>query len=92
MDELKNEMVESLEEVDFTHMQVPMAVIYDSPKDFPGVYVCRIWEAVGCKATDIVMLNNTLEEMREDIREAGFVYCFERTESDDPVIVETWIR
>ena len=39
-----NKMVESMTQVDLSEIKMPMAVIYDSPKDFPGMYLCRIWE------------------------------------------------
>ena len=32
-----NKMVESMTQVDLSEIKMPMAVIYDSPKDFPGM-------------------------------------------------------
>ena len=34
----------------------------------------------------------SLEEMRKDIQAAGFTTKLPRAESDDPVIVESWMR
>lgn len=87
-----NKFVESMKEVDFSDMKIPMLVIYDSPADMPGMYVCRIWEVVDCRPTNTAMRKKTLEEMREDIQAAGFTIKLPRTESDDPVIVESWAR
>ena len=84
--------VESLQEVDFSNIKIPMAVIYDTPKDFPDLILCRIWEGAGCHPTRIAMQKGTLEETREAIMEAGFSIRFPRAEGDDPVIVETWMR
>lgn len=87
-----NKMVESMTQVDLSEIKIPMAVIYDSPKDFPGMYLCRIWEGAGCHPTNTAMQKNSLEEMREDIQAAGFFIRFPRAEGDDPVILETWMK
>lgn len=84
--------VESLTQVDFSGIQIPMAVIYENPKDCPEKYVCRIWEGKECHPTNTAVKKNTLEEIREDIKAAGFTMRFPRVEDDDPVILETWVR
>ena len=71
---------------------MPMLVIYNSPKDFPDMYLCRIWEGAGCHPTNTAMKMNSLEEMREDIEAAGFTTKIPRAASDDPVIIETWMQ
>lgn len=87
-----DKMVESMAQVDFSEIKMPMAVIYDNPQDYPGMYVCRIWEGVGCRPTDTAMQKSSLEEMRADIQAAGFSIKFPRAEDDDPAILETWMR
>lgn len=84
--------VDSLKDVDLSRIKMPMAVIYDSPKDFPEMYLCRIWEGAGGHPTNTAMQKFSLEEMREDIKAAGFLTRFPRAAGDDPVIVETWMR
>lgn len=88
----EEKIVESLLQVDFSGIQIPMAVIYDNPQDHPGMYVCRIWEGVGCHPTDTAIKKASLEELQEDIQAAGFTMRFPRAEDDDPVILETWMR
>ena len=86
-------IVDSFAQVDFSEIKLPMAVIYDSPEDYPGEYVCRIWDGGdGLHPTDTIMEGRTLEEMQEDIQAAGFTLRFPRTDGDDPAIVETWMR
>ena len=87
-----NKMVESMTQVDLSEIKMPMAVIYDSPKDFPGMYLCRIWEGEGFHPTNTAMQKNSLDEMRKDIQAEVFSIRFPRAEDDDPVILETWIR
>ncbi len=87
-----SKFVDSLKNVDFSRIKMPMAVIYDSPKDFPEMYLCRIWEGAGGHPTNTAIQKFSLEEMREDIQAAGFSIRFPRAAGDDPVIVETWMR
>lgn len=84
--------VDSMQQVDFSEIKIPMAVIYDSPKDFPNLHMCRIWEGAGCHPTNTATQRFSLEELREDIQAAGFTIRFPRAEGDDPVILETWMR
>ena len=87
-----SKFVNSLKDVDLSRIKMPMAVIYDGPKDYPEMYLCRIWEGAGCHPTNTAMQKASLEEMREDIQAAGFLTRFPRAAGDDPVIVETWMR
>lgn len=84
--------VDSLTQVDMSGIKMPMAVIYDSPKDFPELKLCRIWEGAGCHPTNTAIYRNTIEKLREDIKAAGFSILIPRNEGDDPVIVETWMK
>ena len=84
--------VDSLTQVDMSGIKMPMAVIYDSPKDFPELKLCRIWEGAGCHPTNTAIYRNTIEKLREDIKAAGFSILIPRSEGDDPVIVETWMK
>ena len=72
--------VDSMQQVDFSEIKIPMAVIYDSPKDFPNLYMCRIWEGAGCHPTNMATQRFSLEELREDIQaaEIGRASCRER--------------
>lgn len=87
-----SKFVNSLKEVNLSKIKIPMAVIYDSPKDSPGMYLCRIWEGEVCSPTNAAMQKSSLKEMREDIQAAGFLYRYPRAEDDDPVILEIWMR
>jgi len=78
--------------LDLSDIKIPMAVIYNSPKDFPDMYLCRIWEGAGCHPTTAATQRFSLEELREDIRAAGFTVLIPRSPNDDPVILETWMK
>lgn len=67
-------------------------VIYKYPEDFPRSYVVRVWRMVyGNQFTpdDDYQLAENLNQARELIPEG--MYQLDRSESDDPFIVEVWI-
>lgn len=90
----QRQQVETLDLVDFSKLTVPMIVIYDKPLDFPESFIGRIWDIDKGKAmpTNTFIVRDSIEEIREDILNAGFFYKFERAAGDDPSIVETWMR
>ena len=57
--------------------------------DFPDAFVARVWDGKGAKPTNVLMRRSTIQDIREDIRAAGFMTVFRR--ADDPHIVETWM-
>lgn len=66
-------------------------VIYDHPKDFPNHFVVRRNHVNGTyRVVDsFCHVVDTIEQARECIPQG--LYRFDRDESDDPVIVETWM-
>lgn len=66
---------------------MPIITIFNSPTDYPGKYVARVFD-VG-KPTNLAAVAGTYEELQQAIP-AGMVKL-ERNEKDDPVILETWI-
>lgn len=87
----ENKMVESLCQVDFSELAFPLVTIYEKPLDFPDAFIARIWDGKGAKPTNVMIKRDTLWEIREDIRAAGFVTSFDRAKDDDLCIVETWM-
>ena len=87
----KTKVLKSLQEMDRRNLKLPMAVIYQKPKDYPDDYVVRIFEGTTGRPTEMVILRKTLEECRKEVLEAGFYVALPRAAADDPVIVESWI-
>lgn len=80
-------IVPSLEDVDYSGLQMPMFVLYDHPKDFPDKIVVRVWDMD--RPTNIAWLADTLEEAR-----AAMPVHFTRmprAKTDDDVIIETYV-
>lgn len=89
---MQTKRVKSFRQVDFSDIKAPMIVIYNSPSDYPGKYIARVWEAAIPAATNCIQIWDDLEERRMDIWAAGFIARFPRAAGDDPVIVESWMR
>lgn len=87
-----NQMVESMSQVDFSGLKIPLITIYEKPLDFPNAFVARVWDGAGPRATNTIIMRFSLQECREDIAAAGFMVRFPRVEGDEPHIVETWMR
>ena len=88
---MTEKLVESMKLVDFSNIKLPLIVVYDHPSDYPDAYVARVWEAERNLPTNALIKKDTLQEIREDIRSAGFIHCISRAAEDHPTIVESWI-
>lgn len=62
---VKNKVVRSMAEVDLTAIGIPSIAIYRYPKDFTKKYVARVY--AGSSPTNIIMLADSVEELRQDI-------------------------
>lgn len=83
-----------------------MWVIYDHPTDYPDSFIARRWVEGDRQvvivdrnmrtmrkdyhATKDIIVTQTLEELRKTFKVMGLV-CLNRTEDDDPKIVEVWL-
>lgn len=63
--------------------------VYKKPRDYPSEYVARPFFVEGAKPIGFIVTANSLEEVRK-LLPAGLC-MIERSDIDDPVIVETWI-
>ena len=48
-----NKPVPTLNLVDYSEMKMPVVVVYDSPLDFPGKVIARVWEASVNRPTNV---------------------------------------
>lgn len=67
--------------------ELEVYVIYHDPADHPGQYVVRRW--VGLTPHEHVAIASTLDEARAAIPTG--LYPIARSDTDDPVIVESWV-
>ena len=82
-------IVDTFQGVDWHKMLkvMPSFTIYQNPTDFPGKYVTRLFD--GEQPMRLVTVKDTLKDARETIPK-GYI-LFERSPTDPPVIVETWM-
>lgn len=64
--------------------------VYDHPKDFPDTYIVRPHSSSRAKPLAVHFSHPDLELIRYILERAGLI-CMQRSEADDPTIVETWI-
>lgn len=81
--------IKTLKDIDFTSLKLPAVAIYDSPSDYPGKIVARLWDKG--EPTETILIKDNIDDMREDINQAGLTCHIPRGKSDDPCIVECWI-
>ena len=87
--EVQEKRVESIREVDFSGLKVPFVAVYGHPDDFPDKYVARIYELD--RATDTIMVKETLEEIEMDIKEHTAMTFIPRGTADVPSLVGVWM-
>ena len=85
----EDKIVESFRDVDLSGLQMPTIAVYDSPADFVGKYVARIFDLY--KPTDTIMVKDTWEEIYEDIRKNTNMAYMIRDPRDPPSLVGVWI-
>lgn len=83
--------MESLKQVGFSDLNFPLITVYKNPKDYPGAFVARVWEGDRALPINVLIKRETLQEIRKDIKAAGFTARLPWQQGDDPVIVETWM-
>ena len=88
----KNKKVDSLTQVDYSEMRLPLVCVYNKPLDFQDKIIARVWEACLNAATNVYAEYDSLEECRTDIKAAGFNVLFPRSPADDIHIVESYFR
>lgn len=85
-----SKVVEHLKEVDLSELKMPIAVIYDRPLDFQDKFVIRVFDDMD-RATNIVILRDSLEECRKECIDCRFSTVIPRGNDDDYCIVEMWV-
>lgn len=84
---VKTIIVESFANVDFSKLFMPVIVVYENPKDYPGRFVARLFDLD--KPTRVAVVKETLDEVRKAIPRS--MVSIVRSKFDDPAIFEIWI-
>jgi hypothetical protein len=67
----------------------PIWVIYDRPADYPDHYVVRVW--YGLHPEPRCWLFESLQQARDHIEREGGSVRMDRANTDEIIIVETWL-
>ncbi len=72
-------------------LELPMFVVYDSPSDYRGKTVVRLWSGYPLsKATKKIILLEAGQEVSSEIKEIRNYIRFPRLPKDDKSIREVW--
>jgi hypothetical protein len=85
--ENRDRLVSSFSEINLKDYKMPIICIFSSPTDYPEMYVARVFDVD--KPTNNILMRTNLEAIRSEIPN-GFSLV-QRSSSDDPKVVETWI-
>jgi hypothetical protein len=87
---LPDVVLKNFEEIDiYKKCTMPSITIYNSPEDYPGKYVARLFDSAIPSPTVYIVFSDRLENIRNIIPKE--MVRFIRSENDDKYIVETWL-
>ncbi|EOS72479.1 hypothetical protein C817_05493 [Dorea sp. 5-2] len=86
---MKEKRVGSIRNVDLSGLRFPVIAVHESPEDFKGQCVARVFDMD--KPTDTIIVKDTVEEINEDIRRNTHMAYMERDPNDVPSLVGVWI-
>lgn len=83
----KKDFIVDMFDLERVSVVFPIICIYNSPDDYPGKFVARLWNID--KPTRIIAVADTVEAIR-DKKPDGMV-TIPRHPDESSVIVETWV-
>lgn len=86
---MKEKRVGSIRNVDLSGLRFPVIAVHESPEDFRGQCVARVFDMD--KPTDTIIVKDTAEEINEDIRRNTYMAYMERDPNDVPSLVGVWM-
>lgn len=86
---MKDRKVSSMCQVNFASLRSPVIEVHESPSDYPGKYMARIFDVD--VPTDIVMVKDTLAELQNDIRQHTDMIFFTRGMEDVESLIGAWV-
>ena len=70
---MHDKKVQSVQEIDFSDLVLPMIAVYKNPEDYPNDCVARVFDLE--RPTNIVIIKKTVREIKEDIEQhMGMVF------------------
>ena len=88
-DRQEDKRIDRLEEVDLSGLRIPAIVVYESPDDYQGLFVSRVFDLD--QPTDVVMIKQTMNEITSEIRKNTDMVFMARGADDVPALAGVWI-
>lgn len=86
----KDTIIKTFKEVDIRDIEIPIIAIYYNAEDYKGKYAARLF--IIDEATKIVLVKDSLEEVRADIKKnCPNLVRFDRSKEDVLSLLETWL-
>lgn len=78
--------------MDLDQQALDMWIVYDHPRDWPEYFIARRWSVGkgGMRAHGDLLMHKEIATLRHELQHRG-LYRLERSEEDDPVIMEVWL-
>ncbi len=86
---MRDKKVQSVQEINFDNLVLPMIAVHKNPDDYPEYCVARISDMQ--VPTHVVMMKESLQEIMEDIKEHTDMVFLNREVDDVPSLVGVWV-
>lgn len=86
---MRDKKVQSVQEINFDNLVLPMIAVYKNPDDYPEYCVARIFDMQ--IPTHVVMVKESLQEIMEDIEEHTDMVFLNREVDDVLSLVGVWV-
>lgn len=86
---LRDKKVQSVQEINFDNLVLPMIAVHKNPDDYPEYCVARIFDME--IPTHVVIVKESLQEIMEDIEKYAGMVFFDRRVDDPPSLVGVWV-
>lgn len=86
---MRDKKVQSVQEINFDNLVLPMIAVHKNPDDYPDHCVARVFNLE--IPTHVVMVKESLQEIMEDIKEHTDMTFFDRRVDSVPSLVGVWV-
>ena len=86
---MNDKIVEDIEQIDMSGLELPSFAIYKNPTDYPGKSVARLFE--GDKPTNVVLIKKNVRELHSILRDRTRLTFFPPLPGDFGNLVGVWM-
>lgn len=86
---MNDKIIEDIEQIDMSEMELPSFAIYKNPTDYHGKSVARLFE--GDKPTNVVLIKKNVRELHSIFRDRTRLTFFQPLPGDSGNLVGVWM-